>query len=163
MAVFLFPVSERRMKIVFHLGWNNSSSRRLFKSPEAGALFTDYAGRIKKFVPCEAAPSFDFSKSLPAGEVLWLCDFHSRSKMISSEELSSKIDGLSASGARILHIAIGPANGFGAEERRLMKPDMIWSFGPMTLPHELAAVVASEQVYRAWTILRNLPYHQGHL
>jgi 23S rRNA (pseudouridine1915-N3)-methyltransferase len=32
----------------------------------------------------------------------------------------------------------------------------------MTLPHELAAVVASEQIYRAFTIMQGLPYHLGH-
>jgi len=36
------------------------------------------------------------------------------------------------------------------------------AFGRITLPHELAAVVAAEQIYRALTILAGHPYHTGH-
>jgi len=43
-----------------------------------------------------------------------------------------------------------------------IQPHLIWSFGAMTLPHELASVVAAEQIYRAISILKNHPYHSGH-
>ena len=35
------------------------------------------------------------------------------------------------------------------------------SLSAMTLPHEIARLVLTEQLYRAGTILRNEPYHKG--
>lgn len=37
----------------------------------------------------------------------------------------------------------------------------IWSLSNMTLPHALARLVLVEQLYRAWTILKDHPYHRS--
>ena len=49
---------------------------------------------------------------------------------------------------------------FGATA--LTAADFKLSFGPITLPHELARLVLAEQLYRAFTILNKHPYHCGH-
>ncbi len=40
------------------------------------------------------------------------------------------------------------------------RADARWSLSPLTLPHELVRVIVAEQVYRALTILRRIPYHK---
>lgn len=40
------------------------------------------------------------------------------------------------------------------------KADFIWALSKMTLPHMMVRVVLVEQLYRAWAITRNHPYHR---
>lgn len=54
-------------------------------------------------------------------------------------------------------LMVGPADGWGG---RMPRADMVWSLGALTLQHELALVVALEQVYRAGCILAGVPYHR---
>lgn len=35
-----------------------------------------------------------------------------------------------------------------------------WSLSPLTLPHPLVRIVLAEQIYRAWSLLNNHPYHR---
>jgi 23S rRNA (pseudouridine1915-N3)-methyltransferase len=35
-----------------------------------------------------------------------------------------------------------------------------WSLSALTLPHPLVRIVLIEQLYRAWTVLHNHPYHK---
>ena len=58
---------------------------------------------------------------------------------------------------RDTHLVVGPPGGFGQSS----DPYISISLGMITLPHELAAVVLLEQLYRASTINRRLPYHRG--
>lgn len=48
----------------------------------------------------------------------------------------------------------------GLSEAFLKNADEIWSLSAMTLPHPLVRIVLSEQIYRAWTITINHPYHR---
>ena len=61
--------------------------------------------------------------------------------------------------ARPVTLLIGGSQGLDAS--LLSRASARWSLGPLTLPHELARVVVTEQLYRAFTILRGEPYHKG--
>lgn len=39
--------------------------------------------------------------------------------------------------------------------------DKLWSLSKLTLPHDLAAILVTEQLYRAMTIQNGEPYHRG--
>jgi 23S rRNA (pseudouridine1915-N3)-methyltransferase len=84
----------------------------------------------------------------------------SAGKQFNSEDFATELAHVRDRGAQQWVMAIGPADGWTAAVRR--RADLLLSFGKMTLPHELAAVLAAEQIYRATTIWSGHPYHGGH-
>ncbi|HET8649442.1 MAG TPA: 23S rRNA (pseudouridine(1915)-N(3))-methyltransferase RlmH [Gemmatimonadales bacterium] len=74
----------------------------------------------------------------------------------SSEELARRVTQWQLA-ARPVALVIGGSTGLAPE---LLAGAARWSLGPLTLPHELARVVVTEQLYRAFTILRGEPYHK---
>ena len=60
--------------------------------------------------------------------------------------------------ARNVTFAIGGDGGLA--ERVLTKSKLVLSLSQMTFPHRLARLILVEQVYRAFTILRGIPYHK---
>lgn len=152
------------MEIQFRLGWVKSGkpAHKAFKLPAAHALMLEYVGRISKFDPCQISNAITPEERKRPGTKIWICDRNQGAQALSSKALAGKLEKFRDSGMRELVIAIGGPDGFSKEELERLKPDLKWSFGPMTLPHELAAVVAAEQIYRAWTIMRRTPYHLGH-
>ncbi len=149
------------MLVQFRLAWlkAGTSPSKGFKILPAGALFKEYTDRISKYIPCEIIGMHKETKKL-SGVFRWICDL--RGKPVSSDTLANQIQTLMDRGSRQLEIWIGGPDGFSDEEILALKPDFKWSFGPLTYPHELAAAVASEQIYRALTIHRKMPYHLGH-
>ena len=76
----------------------------------------------------------------------------------SSEDFSAHLDDLALRGKSDLTFVIGGSDGVSPEVRA--RANETFSFGPITLPHNLARVVLLEQVYRACKISRGEPYHK---
>ena len=147
--------------IVGHISVTRSRAKS-----DAATLAADYIARSARYVPCEAQQYGSEAELLAAlgrqstrtHPVLILLD--SRGKQLSSEDFAAHLGRLRDSGTQSLILAIGPADGWTAAART--RASHIISFGPITLPHELARAVLAEQIYRALTILANHPYHSAH-
>ena len=79
-------------------------------------------------------------------------------KQRTSEGISERIDRLGLDGKSELVFVIGGSCGVSDAVRS--RADELLSFGPITLPHNLARVVLLEQLYRACKISRHEPYHK---
>lgn len=79
-------------------------------------------------------------------------------KTPSSREFATLIQKWLDEGVQTISFLIGGANGHADFLKE--KADYKLSFGRMTLPHMLARVVLTEQIYRAKTILDGHPYHK---
>lgn len=88
-------------------------------------------------------------------DFLILCD--ERGENFSSQGFSARLDKILTLGHSRIVLAIGGAYGFTQEARD--RANLIWSFSPMTMSHHLSYGVALEQIYRAFTIIKGMPYH----
>ncbi|PXV95750.1 23S rRNA (pseudouridine1915-N3)-methyltransferase [Lachnotalea glycerini] len=78
--------------------------------------------------------------------------------MLDSIELSQKIEKLGVCGVSQIMFVIGGS--LGLEEEILKRADCQLSFSKMTFPHQLMRVILLEQIYRAYRIAKNEPYHK---
>lgn len=76
----------------------------------------------------------------------------------STEKLASNLQDWMGDGRDVGFMIGGPD---GIDSDVMQTADLRWSLGPLTLPHPLVRVVLAEQIYRAWTITQNHPYHRA--
>jgi len=93
----------------------------------------------------------------PSGAVLVALD--QRGDSPTSEEWAADIGRARDAGQPAYAVVIGGPDGLSASLRA--KSRWIVSFGAMTWPHQLVRVMASEQLYRAASILSGHPYHRA--
>ena len=79
-------------------------------------------------------------------------------KQLTSEELSEKLDWCGSNGHSTVNFIIGSSFGIcqGIKERA----DFKLSMSSLTFPHQLARVMLTEQIYRAFQISTHTRYHK---
>ncbi|MBI1178914.1 MAG: 23S rRNA (pseudouridine(1915)-N(3))-methyltransferase RlmH [Alphaproteobacteria bacterium] len=112
--------------------------------------------------PLEAAALRDREADLllgkvPQGAVVVALD--QRGDAWSSEELASRLAGWRDGGRPRAAFLIGGATGHGEAVRA--RADSLFSLGNLTWPHMLVRAMLAEQLYRAWSITANHPYHRA--
>ena len=134
-------------RIIVHLHGRASDSKM-------NSLIEDYSARLKSKVRLEIhnskLSSQDYMAKLPEGVIL----LDEGGEMMTSVNFSKRFDEWIISSDDI-NLAVGPANGFPKGHGF---PCI--SLSLMTFPHELAAVVLMEQLYRANEISRGSSYHK---
>lgn len=95
-------------------------------------------------------------KALPSSSYVVLLAIEAAER--SSEDLAAHLDALALSGISDVAFIVGGSCGVSEEVKE--RADEALSFGPITLPHNLARVVLLEQLYRACRISRGEPYHK---
>lgn len=76
---------------------------------------------------------------------------------LSTEDLAAELRARMARGGDVALLIGGPE---GLSDDCLARADARWSLSRLTLAHPLVRVVVAEQIYRAWSIINELPYHR---
>ena len=126
------------------------------KSPYLAKLCEDYIIRIRHFLSLEIAEvreakilaAMDRSDrvvALDPGGMAW-----------TSEGFAKFIQQHMTSDPRRLTFVIGDYAGLSDEVKQ--RADVSWSLSPLTFTHDLTRILLLEQLYRALSIIKNLPY-----
>lgn len=135
------------------------------KIKERGAreLIDDYAKRIGRYATyhelelkdaSEAELVERFRRAIPARARVIALEVEGRA--LSSPELA-RVVGQAEDGA-VLNLVFLIGGSYGLPSETSKSADLQLSLSRLTLPHRLARLLLVEQIYRAFTILRNEPY-----
>jgi 23S rRNA (pseudouridine1915-N3)-methyltransferase len=143
-------------------------------SREVAALTETYLGRVNRRVKCSLVVLPDVRAKLPPAELrrregeMLLASFASGDCVIllddagdahTSTGFAAWLEKRMASGLRRLVFVVGGAYGFSPEV--YARADGRLSLSPMTFSHQIVRAIFAEQLYRAFSIINNEPYHHG--
>ena len=82
-----------------------------------------------------------------------------RGKQLSSPQWAQQFQQCMNMGTKTLVLLIGGA--FGTTDELRKQARQVWSLSNLVFPHQLVRLIVAEQVYRAFSILNNSPYHHS--
>lgn len=135
-------------------------------------LEDDYLKRIRRFhaverqVFKEAKGSDPRRKTIQEGEVFLgrighgdhVIAMSEDGQLMDSREFAMFLEKQMTYGTRNLAFLVGGENGFSKPVTE--RADTVLSLSRLTLTHEWARVLLLEQIYRAFTLIRNVPYQR---
>ena len=130
----------------------------------AKAGVEEYAARLRPFAPLEIDWLKNSTREAESGALLersagyFRIIMDERGEHLASRALAGRLAQWEQSRTKGIALLVGGADGHTEELRR--QADWLWSLSKLTLQHELALVVALEQIYRAYAIKAGLPYHR---
>ena len=118
---------------------------------------SDCSIELKEIKPdlSPAKEAIKIAAAIPKGIRLIALD--ERGKDLSTQGIAEQLAQWRQDGGDVAFL-IGGADGLDASLKQ--KADVIWRLSSLTLPHAMARVLLTEQLYRAWTILQGHPYHR---
>ena len=124
----------------------------------------EYLARLRPFGVANvtwvknSVPGSEGQALLEKSKTMFRIVLDERGAAVNSRALAKKLGQWELHGPRDFALVIGGADGLSDEVREAA--GWLWSLSPLTLQHELALVVALEQLYRAYSIKAGLPYHR---
>jgi 23S rRNA (pseudouridine1915-N3)-methyltransferase len=124
----------------------------------------EYLARLRCFSTVDTAyikpsdPLREGSQLLSRSEGCFRLIIDERGKRFTSRTFAEEMRKIEGNPRKTCALLVGGADGLS--ERVRERADLLWSVSALTLQHELALVVALEQIYRAHTILTGIPYHR---
>ena len=130
----------------------------------ARAGFAEYLARLRCFSTVETAhvkasnPLREGNELLSRSEGCFRLVLDEKGRKLSSRAFAEEVKKIEGNPRKACAILIGSADGLSQRVRD--SADLLWCLSPLTLQHEMALVIALEQIYRAHTILAGIPYHR---
>jgi len=93
--------------------------------------------------------------AIPKGSQLIILDEHGQ--QVTTKGLADKLEEWLGSGQDIALVVGGPD---GLEQSLIQQAKWKWGLSKLTMPHPMVRILVAEQIYRAYSVINNHPYHR---